>query len=80
MASVWHDVELLGEFPILEEWGRVMDKVGPNYTAANLRGKELEDASNRNATAIMVQEVGVEEGLRRVRDECQKVLDKPISK
>ncbi len=39
-----------------------MGTVGPNYTAANLRGKELEDAFNQNIMAIMVQEVSVEEG------------------
>lgn len=80
MVSVWHSTEILKEFPVYAEWASVMDEVGPNYTAANLRGKELEDAFNQNIAAIMVQEVGVAEGLDRVRAECQKVLDKPIAK
>ena len=56
-----------------------MDEVGPNYTAANLRGKELEDTFNQTISAILVQEVGVADGLERVRQACQDVLDKPIA-
>lgn len=79
MPSVWNDPEILQMFPAWEEWARVMGTVGPNYTAANLRGKELEDTFNQNVMAIMVQEVGVPEGLARVREECQKVLDAPVA-
>ena len=79
MASVWHDPVLLTEFPAWAEWAKVMDNVGPNYTAANLRGKELEDTFNQGISAIMVQQVTPEEGLASVREECQKVLDKPIA-
>ena len=75
MPAVWHDPELMTKFPSWREWARVMDDVGPNYTAANLRGKELEDVFTQNIMAIMVQEVGVQAGLERVRDEVQKVLD-----
>ena len=80
MASVWHDPGLLQEFPPWQEWAAIMDHVGPNNTAANLRGKELEDTLNQGISGIMVEEVGVKEGLERIREECQKVLDKPIAK
>lgn len=79
MAEVWHDEELLEKFPSWREWANVMDDVGPNYTAANLRGKELEDTFNQGISAIMVQEVDVAEGLERVRQTCQDVLDKPVA-
>jgi multiple sugar transport system substrate-binding protein len=79
MAEVWNDEELLETFPSWREWAMVMDDVGPNYTAANLRGKEVEDTFNQGIAAIMVQEVGVEEGLERVRKACQEVLDKSIA-
>jgi len=79
MAEVWNDEDILEAFPSWREWAAVMDDVGPNYTAANLRGKELEDTFNQTISAILVQEVGVEEGLERVRQACQDVLDKPIA-
>jgi ABC-type glycerol-3-phosphate transport system substrate-binding protein len=80
MNSVWHDPDLLKKFPSWEEWAKVMDSVGPNYTAANLRGKELEDTFNQGITGIMVNEVSVKAGLDRVRQETQTILDKPIAK
>ncbi len=79
MAEVWHDEEILEAFPSWREWANVMDDVGPNYTAANLRGKELEDTFNQGISAILVQEVSVADGLERVRQACQDVLDKPIA-
>ena len=79
IASVWHDEELLTKYPPLREWAAVMDVVGPNYNAANLRGKEVEDAFNQGASAIMTQEMGVEEGLVSITTEVQKILDKSIA-
>jgi multiple sugar transport system substrate-binding protein len=79
IAEVWHNEELLTAFPSWREWAEVMDNVGPNYTAANLRGKELEDTFNQGISAIMVQEVGVEEGMERVKAACQEVLNRPIA-
>ncbi len=79
IAEVWHNEELLAKFPSWAEWAMVMDEVGPNYTAANLRGKELEDTFNQGISAIMVQEVGVEEGMERLKAACQEVLNRPIA-
>ena len=79
MEKVWHDEDLLAAFPAWEEWARIMDDVGPNYNAANLRGKEVEDAFNQGVTAIMVQEVDVEQGLVNIVEAVQDILDKPIA-
>jgi ABC-type glycerol-3-phosphate transport system substrate-binding protein len=79
MASVWHDEELLTKYPPWREWAAVMDEVGPNYNAANLRGKEVEDAFNQGASAIMTEEMSVEEGLSSITKEVQKILDKSIA-
>lgn len=79
IPEVWHDEELLTAFPAWGAWADIMDNVGPNYTAANLRGKEVEDAFNQGVSAIMVQEVEVEEGLVNVKDAVQAILDKPIA-
>lgn len=79
MPAVWHDEELLSAFPAWTEWADIMDNVGPNYTAANLRGKEVEDAFNQGVSAIMVQEVGVEEGLINIKDAVQAILDKSVA-
>jgi ABC-type glycerol-3-phosphate transport system substrate-binding protein len=79
IPEVWHHEEILNMFPSWREWAAVMDEVGPNYTAANLRGKELEDAFNQGVSAIMVQEVGVEEGFERLISACQEILDRPIA-
>ena len=79
MESVWHDEELLAAFPAWQEWAQIMDDVGPNYNAANLRGKEVEDAFNQGVTAIMVQEVAVEEGLVNIAEAVQTILDKSVA-
>jgi ABC-type glycerol-3-phosphate transport system substrate-binding protein len=79
MPEVWHDKELLAQYPVWREWAKVMDEVGPNYTAANLRGQEVEDAFNQGASAIMTQAVGVQEGLQKITKEVQKILDKSIA-
>jgi sn-glycerol 3-phosphate transport system substrate-binding protein len=79
IPEVWHDEELLAKYPAWREWAAVMDEVGPNYNAANLRGKEVEDAFNQGASAIMTEEMGVEEGLVNITTEVQKILDKSIA-
>lgn len=79
MPSVWHDEELLTSFPAWREWADIMDNVGPNYNAANLRGKEVEDAFNQGISAIMVQDITVEEGLLKIKDDVQEILDKSVA-
>ena len=51
----------------------------PNYSAANLRGQEVDDAFNQGASAIMTQTVGVEPGLLEMTEVVQKILDKPLA-
>ena len=80
MPSVWHDPGLVAKYPVLAEWARVMDQVGPSHTAANLRGKEPEDAFNQNITAILVQDKIVEEDLDAIVEDCQDILGRPIAK
>ena len=79
IQEVWHDEELLTKCPAWREWAAVMDEVGPNYNAANLRGKEVEDAFNQGASTIMTEEMGVEEGLVSITKEVQKILDESIA-
>ena len=79
MPSLWHDEEWLSKYPCEQPWSEIFDNVGPNYTAANLRGKEVEDAFNQGVQAIMSQAVGIEEGLENLTEEIQKVLDKDIA-
>lgn len=77
IPEVWHNEELLTKFPSWREWAQVMDEVGPNYTAANLRGKELEDTFNQGVSSIMVQETTVEQGFENLVAACQEVLNRP---
>ena len=77
MPSVWHDPDILAKIPEWEEWAKIMDRVGPNYIAANLRGRELEDAFNNGMQEIWLNKIGVDEGVSKVAKAIQDVLDKP---
>jgi len=77
MASIYHDPDILAKIPEWEEWARIMDNVGPNYIAANLRGREMEDAFNNGIQEIWLNKIGVDEGVSKVAKAVQDVLDKP---
>ena len=66
------------QLPSWQEWGDVVGQVGPNSTAANLRGREREDTFNQGVSAIMVEEVTMEVGLESDNVACHEALNRSL--
>ncbi|MEZ4865145.1 MAG: extracellular solute-binding protein [Caldilineaceae bacterium] len=74
--SVWESPELADLHPIFK---RALDWMasynGPFPMPYNLRFQELQDTWANTSTELFYGEVGFEEGMQTVQDECQAIID-----
>ncbi len=79
--SVWGDQKVLDTLDPI--FGRVLammsdDKIqGPFPMPSNLRFQELQDNWANTSTDLFYGDVSYQEGLQKVQDACQKILDLP---
>ena len=64
-------------FPRVFKW--ISEVEGPFPIPYNLRYSELQDKWNNTSLPLFYGEVPFEEGMKRVQDECQKIMDLPRS-
>jgi multiple sugar transport system substrate-binding protein len=78
--SVWADERVLKSnpsFPRVYKW--ISEVEGPFPIPNNLRFSELQDKWANVSLPLLYGEVPFEEGMKRVQDECQKIMDLPRS-
>jgi ABC-type glycerol-3-phosphate transport system substrate-binding protein len=78
--SVWRDPEANKDndiFKRVADWIGDGKSKGPFPIPDNLRYTELETAFENLGYPIFYGEVGLDEGLKKVQDECQRIMDQP---
>jgi len=76
--SVWASPKLADLHPIFKralDW--MSSQPGPFPMPANLRFQELQDTWANNSTDLFYGDVGLEEGMQTVQDECQAIVELP---
>lgn len=76
--SVWGSPKLADLHPIFKralDW--MSSQPGPFPMPANLRFQELQDTWANNSPDLFYGDVGLEEGMQAVQDECQKIVALP---
>jgi len=76
--SVWSSPKLADLHPIFKralDW--MSSQPGPFPMPANLRFQELQDTWANNSLDLFYGDVGLEEGMQTVQDECQAIVELP---
>ena len=78
--SVWKDPTANKDndiFSRVADWIGKGTSKGPFPIPDNLRYTELETAFENLGYPIFYGEVGLDEGMKKVQDECQRIMDQP---
>jgi len=76
--SVWESPKLADLHPIFKralDW--MSSQPGPFPMPSNLRFQELQDTWANNSPDLFYGDVGFEEGMQTVQDECQAIVELP---
>jgi len=75
--DIWKNEQLLKDVAGWQNWVSLMDDVAPHYVPVNLRGQDVEDALNKQLTAIWSGQVAPADGIKQAVSAVNEVLRQP---
>jgi multiple sugar transport system substrate-binding protein len=75
-ADFWEDTRVYETEPAYEKLRPIMESIEPDFTVANFRGEEYDNAFQAVYDAMILGEITPEEAVTQIQDACQAVLDK----
>jgi ABC-type glycerol-3-phosphate transport system substrate-binding protein len=75
-ADFWEDTRVYETEPTYEKLRPIMESIEPDFTVANFRGEEYDNAFQAVYDAMILGEITPEEAAVQIQEACQAVLDK----
>ena len=75
----FEDPRTLKILPNISIISPIMAEIEEDFFVGNYRGPEFEREWRANHDLVMLNKLGIEEGVAKIKDVCQDVLDKPVA-
>ncbi len=75
-ADFWSDDRVYEKEPTYTKLRPIMESIEPDFTVANFRGEEFDNAFQAVYDAMILAEKTPEEAANQIQADCQAVLDK----